>query len=124
MVLKVDYQRLNSFFSDYTSNISKGGTRIETESPLPVGTEFVFHLSVPGLTKPLRIHGEVAWNSQEGSEDAPGEDETPSTSSMGIEFTYKTGDSQQQIEARVESLMVASLGRLLYTKLMNNKGQD
>jgi len=42
--LKVEYKRLNSFFADYTKNISRGGSFIGTEKPLPVGTEFVFAL--------------------------------------------------------------------------------
>src|SRR6516164_2182390 len=40
--LKVDYKKLNSFFADYTRNISKGGTFIKTRKPLPVGTRFLF----------------------------------------------------------------------------------
>ena len=36
--LKVEYKRLNTFFYDYTKNISKGGTFIKTEKPLDVGT--------------------------------------------------------------------------------------
>ncbi|HKO52206.1 MAG TPA: PilZ domain-containing protein, partial [Polyangiaceae bacterium] len=40
--LKVEYKRLNTFFADYTKNISRGGTFIATDKPLPVGTDFVF----------------------------------------------------------------------------------
>ncbi|HWN69111.1 MAG TPA: PilZ domain-containing protein, partial [Haliangium sp.] len=47
--LEVTYKRLNAFFSDYTKNISKGGTFIKTEKPLEVGTEFLFKLHVPRL---------------------------------------------------------------------------
>ena len=36
--LKVEYKRLNTFFADYTKNISRGGTFIATDKPLPVGT--------------------------------------------------------------------------------------
>ena len=31
--LSVEYKRLNTFFADYTRNISKGGTFIRTERP-------------------------------------------------------------------------------------------
>ena len=44
--LSVEYKRLNTFFADYTRNISKGGTFIRTERPLAIGTEFVFALSI------------------------------------------------------------------------------
>src|SRR5512144_2935283 len=46
--LKVDYKKLNSFFADYTKNISKGGTFIKTRKTLPVGTRFLFRLAIPG----------------------------------------------------------------------------
>src|SRR5205085_5574974 len=59
--LKVQYERLNTFFYDYTKNISKGGTFIKTAKPLPVGTIFSFKLVVPGLTEPLKLTGEVKW---------------------------------------------------------------
>jgi type IV pilus assembly protein PilZ len=36
--LKVEYKRINSFFADYTRNISKGGTFIKTTKPLAIGT--------------------------------------------------------------------------------------
>ena len=32
--LNVEYKRINTFFSDYTRNISKGGTFIRTAKPL------------------------------------------------------------------------------------------
>ena len=57
--LKVEYKRLNTFFADYTKNISRGGTFIKTARPLPIGTEFLFKLFIPGRAEPLTIHGEV-----------------------------------------------------------------
>ena len=39
--LKVEYKRLNTFFYDYTKNISKGGTFIKTDKPLDIGTIFL-----------------------------------------------------------------------------------
>src|SRR5580658_7937448 len=61
ITLKVDYRRLNSFFADYTKNISKGGTFIRTSKPLKVGTEFVFVLSVPSHNTQLELKGAVVW---------------------------------------------------------------
>ena len=59
--LSVEYKRLNTFFADYTRNISKGGTFIRTERPLDVTTEFVFALTIRGLAEPLRLRGRVKW---------------------------------------------------------------
>ena len=50
IALKVEYKRLNSFFADYTKNISRGGTFIRTKNPLSIGTEFMFQLQVPKST--------------------------------------------------------------------------
>src|SRR5436305_5920333 len=77
--LKVDYKKLNSFFADYTKNISKGGTFIKTKKPLPVGTRFLFKLAVPKRDSPFELLGEVVWSSMDGAE--PG---------MGIRFIYGT----------------------------------
>ena len=107
--LKVEYQRMNSFFADYTRNISKGGTFIKTERPLPIGTSFVFRLGVPGLEQPMELQGKVQWTVQAGDDDEPG---------MGIGFVYETEADRQRIERIVENLMVKSLGRVLYEKLL------
>lgn len=122
--LKVEYKRLNAFFSDYTKNISQGGTFIRTTKPLQVGTEFVFKLFVPKLEEPLRLRGEVKWiitedqctaSAGQGAEGEPGADP-----GMGIRFVYADDDERQRIEQIVEKLMVDSLGQLLYSKLMSS----
>jgi type IV pilus assembly protein PilZ len=106
--LKVEYKRLNTFFADYTKNISRGGTFIKTSRPLPVGTEFLFKLFVPGRAEPLTIHGEVQRIVQE--EEA----------GMAIRFVYREGDPQAEIARIVEGLMTDSLGPRLYARLMDH----
>jgi type IV pilus assembly protein PilZ len=112
--LKVEYERLNAFFADYTKNISRGGTFIQTRRPLPVGTEFVFELFIPTLDEPLQIRGRVKWVVEpgpEGSTDGP-------PAGMGIRFVYASDEERRQVEHLVERLMVDSLGHLVYRKLM------
>jgi type IV pilus assembly protein PilZ len=109
--LKVEYKRLNTFFADYTKNISRGGTFIKTTRPLPVGTEFLFKLFVPGRDAPLTIHGEVQRIIDEVSDEEPG---------MAIKFVYREGDPQAEIARIVEGLMTESLGPRLYAKLMDH----
>jgi type IV pilus assembly protein PilZ len=110
--LKVEYKRLNTFFADYTKNISRGGTFIKTRRPLPVGTEFLFKLYVPGRSAPLTIHGEVQRivARPENPGDEPG---------MAIRFVYREGDPQALIARTVENMMTDSLGPRLYAKLMD-----
>ena len=115
--LKVDYKKLNSFFADYTKNISKGGTFIKTRKPLDEGTEFVFKLIVPRLGAPLAIRGEVKWVVREGQmppPDIPPEHEA----GMGIRFIYASDEWRRAVESVVERLMIDSLGQLIYSKLM------
>jgi len=108
--LRVDYPKLNAFFADYTRNISKGGTFVRTAQPLPVGTRFVFRLSVPSLEEPILLDGEVAWNREDGDE--PG---------MGIRFVYPNEEARASIERLVEDLMAQSLGKALSARLLSGK---
>ena len=112
--LKVEYKRLNTFFADYTKNISRGGTFIKTSRPLPVGTEFLFKLFVPGRDEPLTIHGEVQRIIGEGSGEEPG---------MAIKFVYREGDPQAEIARVVEGMMTESLGPRLYARLMEHSNK-
>lgn len=105
--LKVDYKKLNSFFADYTKNISKGGTFIKTKKSLPIGTRFVFKLSVPQREQPFELVGEVAWSKADGDE--PG---------MGIKFLYGSDTARGDFERTVERLMSDSLGGELTGRLL------
>lgn len=105
--LKVDYKKLNSFFADYTKNISKGGTFIKTKKPLSIGTKFLFKLTVPQRAEPFELLGEVVWSKGDGDE--PG---------MGIRFIYNSDSQRAEFEAVVEKLMADSLGPDLTEKLL------
>lgn len=114
--LKVEYKRLNTFFADYTKNISRGGTFIATEKPLSVGTEFVFALGVPGMDEPLRLKGKVVrivHPRDANPENPPG---------MGIEFQYDQAERVEK-ETAVERLMLRELGEHLTQRLLGRKPQ-
>src|SRR5262245_54856314 len=109
ITLKVDYKRLNSFFADYTKNISRGGTFIRTTKPLEIGTTFTFVLTMPEPNldnAPVRLElaGQVKWvvTEAEGSpENPPG---------MGIQFVFKDEPERTRVENFVGDLMRSSLG--------------
>lgn len=110
--LRVEYKRVNSFFADYTKNISRGGTFIATAKPLPIGTEFVFKLTAPGLAQPLELRGAVAWTvSQEQS----GPDKP---AGMGISFRYVDDAEKQAVHSVVEKLVFEALGPVVGKKLL------
>ena len=118
--LKVEYKRLNTFFADYTKNISRGGTFIRTNKPLDVGTEFVFKLLVPNLDQPLALRGQVRWVVKEGEPPPPGV-EAGHEPGMGIKFIFENDEEKRLIESTVEKMMIDSLGQLIYSKLMNKE---
>ena len=116
--LSVEYKRLNTFFADYTRNISKGGTFIRTERPLDVRTEFVFALTIRGLSEPLRLRGRVKWIVTPA-------DATPSSpAGMGIEFMYVNDAERRATEGIVEKLMGEELGEGLTARLLGRKSLD
>ncbi|MDJ0762549.1 MAG: TIGR02266 family protein [Myxococcota bacterium] len=116
--LKVEYRRLNTFFADYTKNISRGGTFIKTNKPLDIDTEFIFKLFVPTLDEPILLTGKVQWIINPGEEN-PGEHP-----GMGIKFTYDTSTERKDIESTVEKLMIDSLGEHLYDKLLKRHSES
>lgn len=113
--LKVEYKRLNTFFADYTKNISRGGTFIKTGRPLPIGTEFLFKLFVPGRDTPLTIHGEVQRIVEASADTEAG---------MAIKFVYREGDPQVEISRIVESLMTENFGPRLSARLMARRAAE
>jgi type IV pilus assembly protein PilZ len=105
--LEVGYKRLNSFFAEYTKNISKGGTFIKTRKPLPVGTRFLFRLQVPTCAEAFAVEGEVVREDGQGAE--PG---------MAIRFLWQDDAARLAFEAGVERLMVENLGPQVAAELL------
>ena len=117
--LEVRYARRNTFFADYTQNISQGGLFVATESPLEVGSVFQFDMHIPGVDDPLSLRGEVRWNSQ------PGEDEDiPVEAGMGISFIFENDDERQMVDDFVEQLMRDSLGDHIVDELLERIAED
>ena len=103
--LRVDYEQMNSFFADYTKNLSKGGTFIKTARPLEIGSRCHFILTVPALSDPISLEGEVAWVLPPDAARAGGEDP-----GMGIKFVFASDAARRELEALVERIMEESLG--------------
>lgn len=115
--LKVEYHRLNSFFYDYTKNISKGGTFIRTKHPLDVGTRFLFKLFIPTMGEPLVVWGEVRWVLREGDPVPPEHQDGGTEPGMGIGFVFEDDKHGEMVDKTVEHVMVASLGPRIYSRL-------
>lgn len=137
ITLRVDYKRLNSFFADYTKNISKGGTFIKTTRPLPIGTEFVFVLHLPSTGKAvpetaaagdapppsepprgtarLALRGVVRW-CPSAEEIAGGK-----PPGMGIEFLFADDTERAKVHGFVEELMCDALGAHISARLLSRE---
>ncbi len=135
ITLRVDYKRLNSFFADYTKNISKGGTFIKTSRPLPLGTEFVFVLHLPSATREvpptmaaadapppsepprgtsrLALRGVVRWCASAADVEAG------KPCGMGIEFLFADDDERARVHGFVEGLMTDALGAHISARLLS-----
>jgi type IV pilus assembly protein PilZ len=100
--LRVDYERMNSFFADYTKDISKGGTFVKTPRPLPIGSRCQFSFTLPALSDPLVLEGEVTWIVAAG--------QRAEQAGMGVRFVFKDAAAQREFEELVEHLMEESLG--------------
>lgn len=114
ITLRVDYKRLNTFFADYTKNISKGGTFIHTNKPLDVGTEFMFVLSLPESVE-IELKGVVKWVVLDGAATA----ESPA--GMGIQFVFADDSQRLAVETVVERMMNDALGPSLARKLLGRE---
>jgi len=112
--LRVEYRRLNAFLADYTKNISKGGSFIRTDKPMPIGTRFAFSLVVPGFPEPLGLTGTVVWCVDEKDASAA------NPAGMGIEFAYEDDSERERVDAVIRSVMVKQLGASLTSKLLND----
>jgi type IV pilus assembly protein PilZ len=125
ITLRVEYKRINTFFADYTKNISKGGTFIRTARPLESGTEFMFVLSLPESVHPdgrhearqLELKGVVKWVVTEADATA----EKPG--GMGIQFVFADDGQRQAVERVVTGMMHESLGPVLAEKLLGPRAR-
>ncbi|CAN5368601.1 hypothetical protein BH09MYX1_BH09MYX1_27380 [soil metagenome] len=120
ITLKVDYKRLNTFFADYTKNISKGGTFIRTSKPLDIGTEFMFVLSLPSQNEQLTLRGQVVWVTS----DAQADEKAGKPPGMGIRFLFTDDSERDAIHDFVERLMAEALGEHISTKLLAKKPSE
>ena len=109
--LPIEYDRLNAFLSDYTHNISRGGTFIRTDRPLEVGTALSFRIRAPDLGE-LLLRGVVRWavDAGDAGDDRP--------AGMGIAFLYGSAEERHEVELRLDRLMVSTLGREAFEVLM------
>lgn len=87
--LEVGYRSTGSFLVSYSVDLSRGGLFVQTDEPLPVGSELDLRLSIPGISDRVSLRGRVVWVQEQAMTGKP--------AGMGIQF--------QQVEASLASLI-------------------
>jgi type IV pilus assembly protein PilZ len=98
VVVRVNYQTVDSLFSEFARNINDGGLFVETDSPQPIGTSVELEFKLPGADRPIEVIGNVVRSidaEQAAPDDVPG---------MGIEFENLDSDLRQEINEIVKRL--------------------
>jgi type IV pilus assembly protein PilZ len=94
--IRIDYQTVDAFFSEFASNINQGGLYIKTTRPLPPGTRLTLQFLLPNRTTPIQVEGEVVWVNERTTKGInPG---------MGIRFEELGGEVKTQINQLVREL--------------------
>jgi type IV pilus assembly protein PilZ len=94
--IRIDYQTVDAFFSEFASNINQGGLYIKSASPLAPGTRLNIQFLLPNTTRPVQVEGEVVWVNEKTTKGIdPG---------MGIKFGELTPELKAQINDLVRSL--------------------
>lgn len=102
VTLLVEYEGADELLSDYTDNLSTGGTFIATARDLEVGSAVRLALSFPGLLEPIGVDGVVRWV-REGEERG-----------VGIEFLEGEGRQKlADVVDRVRSRDPKTMSRLV-----------
>jgi type IV pilus assembly protein PilZ len=97
-VVRVNYQTVDSLFSEFARNINDGGIFVETDAPQPIGTNVELEFKLPGADRPIEVIGNVV---RSVSTDQVGSD---GVSGMGIEFENLDSDVRQQINEIIQKL--------------------
>lgn len=83
--LRVEYAKPELLASDYTRNVSRGGIFVRTPYPLPVGTQFLLRLRVPG-----ELEGAGKGSGAESEAEAGFESKSQASSDGGSDLSQKT----------------------------------
>jgi uncharacterized protein (TIGR02266 family) len=92
--IKIDYFKdPGVFIYDYSRNLGRGGIFIETERPMPPGTQLHLSFKLPDPETPVEVQGRVVWVHEHGSErparGVPG---------MGIQFVNPEGQYKEALD--------------------------
>ena len=97
-VVRVNYQTVDSLFSEFARNINDGGIFVETDDPQPVGTSVELEFKLPGAGRPIEVVGNVVRTVSADQVKSVG------VAGMAIEFENLGSDVRQQINEIIQKL--------------------
>ncbi len=98
IVVRVNYQSVDSLFSEFARNINDGGIFVETDAPQPIGTNVELEFKLPGSDRPIEVVGNVVRSVRADQVDPDG------IAGMAIEFENLDADARQQINEIIQKL--------------------
>jgi two-component system chemotaxis response regulator CheY len=104
IILRVDYDDAAEFWSDYTENLSVGGTFILTNQQFERGDEVSFGISFPGLLEPIKLRGEVVWRRP------PGRSDRDAPPGIGVRFLFRDDTERRVVEAAIQRILYGDDG--------------
>ena len=97
-VIRVNYQTVDSLFSEFARNINDGGVFIETDAPQAIGTSVELEFKLPGADRPVEVIGNVVRSISADQVEPDG------ITGMAIEFENLGSDARQQINEIIQKL--------------------
>ena len=98
IVVRVNYQNVDSLFSEFARNINDGGIFVETDNPQPTGTNIELEFKLPGANRPIEVVGNVVRSVSADQAESDG------AAGMAIEFENLGSDARQQINEIIQKL--------------------
>ena len=98
LVVRVNYQTVDSLFSEFARNINDGGLFVETDTPQPIGTSVELEFKLPGAERPIEVIGNVVRSIDSDQATPDG------VAGMGIEFENLDSDVREQINEIIQRL--------------------
>ncbi len=97
-VVRVNYQAVDSLFSEFARNINDGGIFVETDTPQPIGTSVELEFKLPGADQPIEVVGNVVRSVSADQVESDG------VVGMAIELENLCSDVRQQINEIIQKL--------------------
>jgi type IV pilus assembly protein PilZ len=116
--IKVRYPRRNSFFFEFTRNISRGGMFIATQDPMEVGERFVFEMEIPGEEEMFPLVGEVRWCVRPQDIQGVKKEIEDLDVGMGVAFVFEDDDNRKRFTDKVMSMLYEAFGTEIAHELM------